>query len=445
MDNNLKINYLNLVTNIEFQSYLDLELLKEISMVSKLMREKLKPILFKNLRLCLESIKFESNVISIAYENQYNFQEYDYSALREENNGSIKESLNEYIIALSDIKKFTKSFYFEYNSNAGYYLYPLIKIFDNLTELNIRLCHFPFDKFINIGKTLPNLCRLELESVELVKSTSDIISESNIIFPPNLSYLRLFLIYITTSTLLSDPYEHLFNTNAYPTSYECLTLPKISIPTLKRIDFQPKGQQSHGLEEFLDINPNVESLYTRDYYLNISSNLNSLKSLDNDDLLILNYTDYTFNLSSINSLKFSTTNFNYSENIKRLCQLCPNLVNLNIRFFGKTPDFQAIIDNYLLPILSKLKHLKALALIDIHIDMNGQILDFTKFSKIEKLKIQLMWGSAFNIKFDNCKSLKQFELISYDDNFVDDFKKKANQYNNWVFKFSECSIKGYKI
>jgi hypothetical protein len=295
-----------------------------------------------------------------------------------------------------------------------------------------------------MGKTLPNLNSFELQKVNLVKSTTDAISENDTTFPPNLSYLKLFDVYIITSTLLSDPHKYLFNKKVYPTSSRKFTLPRISIPNLKRLDIRLDNYDSSKLEEFLKINPNIESLLAHNY-LNINSSFNSLKSISINGFLNLSNINQDFMLNSLTSLVLSAANFKFYENIEILCQICPNLANLDIRFFGVASNFQPMIDNYLAPALSELQHLKTLVLIDVQIKKNCEILDFTELSKIEKLKIQLMWGSAFNIKFDNCKSLKQFELISYDDNFVDDFKKKANQYNNWVFKFSECSIKGYKI
>ncbi|KXN66686.1 hypothetical protein CONCODRAFT_11420, partial [Conidiobolus coronatus NRRL 28638] len=209
--NNSENNWLNVVSIKEFQSNLGLNLLKEISMVSKLTREKLNPLLFKNLELSLDSIKFSSNVISIAYDMQYHYSNYNYSTLRDENNGCIENSLNEYINTINDIKKYTRSFYLMYNRRAGYYLYPIVKVFDNLTELKIFICDFPFDALADIGKTLPNLNRLELEDVDLIKSITDTISESDIIFPPKLSYLKIFQVQVITTTLLSDPYEYLFN------------------------------------------------------------------------------------------------------------------------------------------------------------------------------------------------------------------------------------------
>jgi hypothetical protein len=190
MDKNSEINWLNIITNREFQSNLSSYFLKEISMVSKLARDRLKPAIFKNLKLNLDNIKFNSNIISIAYNNRFVYLRRGYKYLSKENSLSIEDSLNDFIIELNYIGKYTKSLHYYLNSNAGYYLYSLTNAFDNLTELKIFSCKVPFVAFADIGKNLPNLNRLELECADLIKSATDVIIESDIIFPSNLFYLN---------------------------------------------------------------------------------------------------------------------------------------------------------------------------------------------------------------------------------------------------------------
>jgi hypothetical protein len=440
MNINSEINWLNIISNREFQSYLDLNLLKETSMISKLTREKLNPLLYKNLELKLHDIKFEFNALNIAHDNIYSHTKYNYKTLKEESNCSIEDSLNDFVISLSDIKKYAESFYLGFNRISGYYLYSLINLFDRLTELKIYSCDVPFAAFANIEKTLPNLIRLELDNLRLVASTTDDISEKNITFPSNLSYLKFFDVYMATTNLLSDPFKFLFSRERG--NFVNFTLPKISIPSLKSLDFRPKHEEIYELEKFLDFNPNLESLLIRDYDLNITDKLNSLKSLDIDECIYFDNIDQSFRLNSINTLKFSANFVNY-EVIIKLCQLCPNLVNLNLLFCGKIQDFQSIIDKYLAPELSKLQSLKTLNIIKE--ENNNQTLDFAKFDQIEKLKIQLKKGSVLDIEFENCKSLTRVEFKSYQDKFTDEFKRKFDKYSNWMFNFSGYTTRGYKI
>jgi hypothetical protein len=111
MDKNNDINWLNVIIDSKFQRYLDLKLLKEISMISKLTRKKLYSLLFKNLELKLYIIKFEFNALNIAHEKLCSDTENGYETLKEESNCSIEDSLNDFVIALNGIKKYTESFY----------------------------------------------------------------------------------------------------------------------------------------------------------------------------------------------------------------------------------------------------------------------------------------------------------------------------------------------
>ncbi|KXN66811.1 hypothetical protein CONCODRAFT_11252, partial [Conidiobolus coronatus NRRL 28638] len=113
MDNNKNNNWLNVILNTEFQNKVQIKTLVEVSMVSKLAREKLKPAVFKSIKIHAMSIKFNLNVLSIAIEQQFKYPqfhfnhfnrainrqegspEFDYKALKEKYKG-IQESFNEY-------------------------------------------------------------------------------------------------------------------------------------------------------------------------------------------------------------------------------------------------------------------------------------------------------------------------------------------------------------
>ncbi|KXN66676.1 hypothetical protein CONCODRAFT_80416 [Conidiobolus coronatus NRRL 28638] len=213
--------------------------------------------------------------------------------------------------------------------------------------------------------------------------------------------------------------------------------------TLKSLDNISFDKLDHGLEGFLDSNSDVESSHTREYKLNLTSSLNSLKDLCIDDNISFDIIDQDYRPNSINSLTFISFSIGYSENFMKLCQLCSNLVYLKLMFYD-TPNF-SIIDKYLASDLTKLQHLKTLVLVDACNCLGEKFLDFTKFAQIENLKVDISFKSLLNIKFENCKSLKRVEFIGCDDTFDYEFESKFNQYKNWVFKFGDHIIKGYKI
>jgi hypothetical protein len=58
---NCELNWLNVIFNKEFQNSLDIKDFKEISLVSRVVREKLTPSLFSNLQLSQDSDILEGN------------------------------------------------------------------------------------------------------------------------------------------------------------------------------------------------------------------------------------------------------------------------------------------------------------------------------------------------------------------------------------------------
>jgi hypothetical protein len=446
---NRKERWLSIIFINEFQINLSIESLKELSLVSKLVREKLKPRIFENIEISINNYDFEfKDNIFIEYMNQYldsqsfiNINRYNENYYK---NLSIEKSLNEYTCSLKDIKRFVKSFRSLYMERSVYYLFRIASIFENLTDLKLKICDIPFDAFTNIGKILPNLKVLCLDNINLLKSHTDSISTGDIVFPSRLSYLKIFSVYVVSIKSLSDSYNFLFNSERERFTYENFNLHSISLPYLKRLDFLPNDDGHRGIEEFLEINPGLELLYTRMYKLNITNSLKCLKSLNIDDRINLCNIKIAYTLENANSLLFIVKNPGYSENIQWLCQLCPNLINLRLQFLRNTPNTYPEIDCYLLSTLSNLLQLKTLHLKGIQINENTELLDFTKLSQIETLKVVLKRGTLLNIKFDSCKNLKRVEFICYDDYFTDEYLKEFKKFKNWIFKFNS-TISGYKI
>ncbi|KXN64749.1 hypothetical protein CONCODRAFT_13992 [Conidiobolus coronatus NRRL 28638] len=473
MSNDKDINWLSVILNIEFQNAVLIKTLAEVSMVSKFVREKLKPVVFENIEIMSRSTKFESNVLSIAIEEQFKISlsdsddltwaeerlekiKLDCQTLNEKHSSIIQDSFNEYDIALNNTKKFAKRFYLGQAKNAGYYLYPLINGFNNLTTLTIVYCNIPFTTFVEIGKTLPNLNTLDLGIVNLVKSSRDIIASSDISLPPNLTSIVIGSIQVATTDLLLYPYEYLFNNNEDNYSYEHFIIPKHNLPSLKNFKYYPSFNISNndieenlGIEEFLAVNPKLESLDVSSYNLKMDSSLNSLEYLHTDDDICFNSISNISNLDSINTLIFCLNKFEKAKNFRKLCMLCNNLVELHLYKNGLFGDPQTLIDDFLTPALPKLSKLKTLQISGIHNDRFPKIFDFTKFSQIEELLLS-GFGSISNIKFDTCKSLKRVRFGFYDyniseDDIKDEFKELLNKYEDWTFKHEGRIILGNKI
>jgi hypothetical protein len=215
-------------------------------------------------------------------------------------------------------------------------------------------CDVPFSTFADIGKILPNLNRLELINLNLIKSTADIITEKDIIFPPNLTYLKFSSVHIFTTDLLSDPFKFLLEIEH--DNFEYFNLSKISISILKYLDFSNYSKGTYEVEEFLDVNPNLDSLSASFYNLNITNRLNSLKSLDIDDSIFFYNIDQGFILDSIINITFHEgfLSCEFVTKLSQLFQLCPNLIYLKLYLDDYVNNLQSRIDKHLSPALSRL-------------------------------------------------------------------------------------------
>jgi hypothetical protein len=448
MDNNkFKINWLNIILHQEFARYLELDSLKEIGLISKLVREKIRPILFRKLELSTNNydFKFKDNIF-IEYINyctnpkpmaniprgiKHHLKRLD-----------VKSSISDYTSSLKDIKIFTKSFYFDELKRSEFYMFPIITNFNNLESLRLDCCTVPLIEFYKLGESLTNLKNIVLVLVTFIKLPMDDTKLDVIKFPNNLENLDVYHCTIIDKESALNPVKFLLSekprvaTNNY-------TLPNVSIPSLKKLSFFGNDFKNVGVKSFLESNPNLNYLKIEKFSLSTINKLNSLFSLEFEIMRPFDTKVQISILENLKKLKINAVCFDYYENIKKLCSLCPNLRELHfIMTYNKR--IQSSIDNFLVPVLSKLNQIKTLELL-LTTDEN-EILDIKKFSNIESLIIETESSTIFNLNFYRCKNLKKVEFVSYTlDVNTQDFKNKFRSYENWVFKFSENTITGYKF
>ncbi|KXN65735.1 hypothetical protein CONCODRAFT_12592 [Conidiobolus coronatus NRRL 28638] len=430
MDKIKNNNWLSIILNTEFQDVTQFKTLVEVSMVSKLAREMLKPIVFERVNVHYANIKLESSIFSKANDKRIKNIEYDYHALREENYRAIEDSIDYLDLTFINIKKFSKSFKLLRMYNSGYFLFPIICSFENLTSLTIMYCNIPFTAFSIIGKQLLNLNNLHMLNVNLVKSSTDIIASSDISLPPNLTRLIINSNQVVTIDLLLDHYEYLFDKNSYNHSYEKNSNINIDL----------------GVEEFLNSNPQLETLDVSTYNLKMNSNLNSIKFLRVDDKICFDSIKNVSNLNSISTLIFNMHSIENTENFRKFCMLCNNLTELRLSY-QRFNNCQVFINEFLIPALPTLFKLKTLQIDGIHNIRLPKTFNFAKFNQIEQLVLSGS-GPVSKIKFDKCKKLKRvkFTLIYYkvdeDNSSVKTMEKFY--YRGWNFKYEGNTIFGNK-
>jgi hypothetical protein len=225
-----------------------------------------------------------------------------------------------------------------------------------------------------------------------------------------------------------------------------LTLPQVSIPSLKRLMILSGYENDCNIEGFLDFNPNLKSLKMKTLHLSKFHKYKSIKSLEISHVACFDFEGKYIIQENIKELTIFIKNEIYFKYIAKLCSLCPNLEKLHFAIpYDDIP--QQSFDNFLIPVLSKLPKAKTLIL-RVYNDEN-YILDINEFPHIESLILEIKILDVLNIKFDSCLSLKSIEvkhnwLKPDDELLLEELSKIRSAHSNWVFKISKGKIMGYK-
>ncbi|KXN66679.1 hypothetical protein CONCODRAFT_11412 [Conidiobolus coronatus NRRL 28638] len=374
---NNKINWINVLVIHEFQRYLEISLRYEISLISKAVRELLKPLIFNNVTICGSYGKYsEYNLIS----------------------------KNEHI----NTDKF-----FEIISKSSKKAEAELNISDFIIALNFKL-------------------------------TTEIITPEDYVIPPNLNYLELMIGGVCSIDSIDDVYSFIRCASNAQYTITNYILPKLSVPSLKNLIFYSRNDSEDGLKDFLEVNPSLESLTIRSSSLNSISTLSSLKNLKLDGKIRFDNCNKISTLKSIQFLHIIDKLDENFEDIKKLCLNCSSLRGIHIEAVHIPHSSQKLVNSKLEAIVSNLPHLKKLNLNIILSD--SRYLNLTKLSNIEVLILNTTDSLIFNLDFINCKKLNK--VVFYSGNYkinTKEFREKFNSYKNWVFKFSNLTIRGFKI
>jgi hypothetical protein len=443
MDDSSKINWMNVILLKDFIYNLEIDALKEVSLLAKLAREKLSPRLFRNLKISTVNCDFDfKDNMLLKYFGCLSDPDLIYSVSKEAENWDFESGLAEFNFSLKNIRLFAVSFSYVNMSKAGYYLISMVNGMDNLVVLNLRHSAIPYSSFANIGELLPNLKDIELYYITFVKSIKDSNSLDNFKFPPYLRALKVYVCDIFNIESLSNPYEFLFNENTQGTRAN-FQLPNTRIPTLKKLSYHNAILQYDSLEQFLETNSELESLNIEIFNSKLINNLTLLNSLELGSLLSFDNSFHIHNLELLKNLKINSAPPIYYENIRKLCSLCPNLEYLYFKM-AVIDYFQPSIDTFLVPMLTNMTKLKTLELVVL--SSEDEELNIKHISNVESLIIGTRSSTISSLIFDVHNTLKSvtFKSFSCEINSKK-FKDKFNSYKNWVFEFGKKAITGHKV
>jgi hypothetical protein len=441
-----KIDWINIVMFKTFQDYFNLKELQDLSMLSKITRSKLNPVLFKSIILYY-LIDQDTDMPSETC-NVKSFQELNRIAVGDEdeieNNLHIQNSLSNINSELQNIKHYINSTGKFNLERSGRYLYPIIANFSNLTVLKIYRSTIQYSIFQKLGEYFPMLKTFELCKVVLSKYSKSSNNSNEIIFPPSLTSLSIWHVDATDISILYDHYKSIVNNSSYYARSE-YSLPNMHMPSLKNLKFLRCSSKDNELEEFLEMNPNLEHLSIDAFSPEMCKNFTSLKSLSLDQVDMFENLQNLTVLHNIKTLNICSDYEDNCENLEKLCLMCPSIESLefSISNFG---SYEESFDDYLVPILKKLPKLKTLELPIEAEEEYFEFIDINHFPQIEKIIFTTPNLSYLQIRFEKNYNLKEIDFISeFHDINKKDFLEKYGSYIDWEFKFYKRKIKGYKI
>ncbi|KXN67236.1 hypothetical protein CONCODRAFT_73137 [Conidiobolus coronatus NRRL 28638] len=286
---------------------------------------------------------------------------------------------------------------------------------------------------------------MELVYVTFVKLSSQDTLNNHFNFPQKLISLKIYICDISVESV-STAEEFLFIDDELTTVTSFL-LPECSVSSLKELGFFSHYGSDGGVNKFIELNPQLESLIIQSHSLNyitlnLIQSLTSLKSLELQGSLSLNSEVQIPTLESINKLNFDDVNRDNIEKVKKLSLSCPNLTGLHLKMIAHK-NFQNTIDSHIAQIINRSPKLKFFSLIII-----GNIFEnivFPKFHYLEALAVESGQLTILNIDFGFCTRLRKVTFKSFRDINTNEFKNKFNSIDGWKFKYNSIIIKGYKI
>jgi hypothetical protein len=459
-----KVSWENVLIIKEYLNYLQKDDIFELCLLSKLIRQKLKYQLFKNIKfngLHFESYLNNSNSLIwgsfefIKYYKTYfsveGFDKSPYTGIK------IEDSLQELQNDLINVSSVVKSFEYSNTLRGGYYLFPLLHKFANLATLRIFDCDIPLIEFCKLLKNL-KLENLDICNSSFAKLPTEELTTEDIQFPRTLKTLSISTCNFYSDDLLSNPHEYLFE-KANSGKISEFKLPSTIIPSLTSFTLETQYSDDYGSSQFISNNPQLEHLMMESNHLDKAKfdYIAKSKTLKNLELICTTSEHHEISIStppptleSIKELRFYNVSDEIYYILEDLCLISTNLSSLYFVLCEMPFDFTLVtINNILNNIVPNAPNLKLLCL-GFLAELYDPI-DFTNLNGVEKLIIETNISNIVQIGFLECSSLKEIVLnfahTEYDDyefNF-DDAKDEFDQLEDWKFEFSIGSIKGVRV
>jgi hypothetical protein len=441
MDNLKILRWDNIFILYDLQQYLDKSGIAEISLLNRLLRDKLKYKVMSTMFLG-NAFLFEI----VGYFSQPELISKDVQSSNSTNISKFKCLIIDPIVEklireLCSYSPYLKCLKFSNLRELGYFVIPQISILSHLTSLTLSDCHLSIKDFFILLYKLEKLECLKLCEVVLILSQEERVIEYDKPLPSTLKELTLYTTYFTATDCTNNPRDFIFNYNSnldvLVYYFQLQHLPKLTKFNLYSVDYGIDY-----IEKFLSLNPQLTYVklpfehFNIDYLQILSNNRNTSSiEIDTSDTSPYYPSDATLPyLHSLNSLTINLYRDIENFEIYNIIRACPNLTKLTISFYTYNSEFMTNVLKGL-----NLNYLK----LKIEI-MPSNNLDLSIFSDIKIVNIE--HNNIYSINYNlptppmKTKSIKISE--NYKHSIIYNSKKESYEsHENWKTVLSNYNIK----
>ncbi|KXN64787.1 hypothetical protein CONCODRAFT_13926 [Conidiobolus coronatus NRRL 28638] len=426
------VDWNNIFILDEFSTYIRSCDINDFSLLSRFIRNKLKPKLFHKTTISIEhivciydvKIKCDKEIVDILHHFE-SLKEHSFLYDGEEWEEML-QNISDFLVLkqlvqeeLKGIGNFIRNFSVKQLYSSFYFICPLLLDLTSLTRLHLYACTFPLLTMLRIGEHMKNLKILSLHTVRFVGLIKQELSPEDSYLPPNLEDLSI--IYCRVYRVHSVP--NILSLRQNCKGYNCNDIDRsqaIKIPSLKKLTLI-FGAYIEIIDKLLKSNLQVKELATRCY--NMTQEVYDLVSICNrlTDLTITCLESFPY-ISEYKNLIFPK--FNYIKNLK-LCFFAANGTDVN-HSQCITKHFTSLTHLTLFIGIYGLKNFRLNEFLRVNLQFNNTIdkltlenryyeyfkekdyfeyselrLDFSNFTNIKCLIIDIDIIPLSNIDFDN--------------------------------------------
>ncbi|KXN67708.1 hypothetical protein CONCODRAFT_10159 [Conidiobolus coronatus NRRL 28638] len=421
------IKWDEIFTLYEFKSYLVRSQFIELSLLNKLLREKLKQKIFYK-------VIFNHDFL-LQFPDYFYPQEFDIvSGFGDESETILNFQINRIdpfiaglIRGLNNFSSHLKRIEFDRLLRSGYFIVPLASNFTYLSNLSICDCELDLKFFNKLVLKLDKLEFLSMKNLQFLVLDEEWPLDSETLLPQSLKELELGNMRLRKTDLHKNPYKFLFiDKNGFMNGY--YYAPPQCLPNLKHLIISKDTDfYSDYVPNLLNLNPHLTRITFPCYYLssNTVKSLSAISSI-NEMQIEFKYDNYEFRnfdiipLASVDILSIKSIPASHHRKVYTLISLCPNLTKLYAYF-------EYYSDGFIEGMLSILGQLKAIEL-EIFYFSNAEF-DLSIFSNIETLKLDIDSDQIIHYKLPvQLSKLKLIKLAS--NNYSGCFDLMLKNYKN---------------